>query len=696
MLAGIEKNDMKTTSWFRRLAILALCAQATGACSAEGVGHIGAPGVPPGGGTDGAAPVQQPGSMPSCQGPTAGLRQLRLLSRREYRNTVRDLFSASAGSAAPATAGTGDCGTNTFIYSDSMGPSQITVHVAGDFNQWAPTIALGGWPLQFDAVKKVWSLQHALSAGVHAYKFVLNEKTWVADPGNPAQVSDGYGGRNSALTISCPGATTATSASPPSVSLADPTTTFPAESKPRKGGLSDLFPFDDAGLQVVSTTHIQEYWRAANAIAQGLGVRLDALVPCDVGGTVTACLEKFVRIFGERAFRRPLTNDEVRRYVTLANSSSDGGRKAVVRAMLSSPKFLYRPEGSQTAPGGLFRLTGYEVATALSYTFWGSTPDQALLDAAAAHQLDGAPGIEAQARRLLGDPRSRTTVGAFAGQWLGTDDVATVDKQAARFPAFTDDLRAAMADETRQFISHVVFEGSAHYQELLSADYSMVNQSLAALYGMAPVPPGGAFVKQSYADDHRAGLLGQASVLSVYSRSDQTSPIKRGLFVRRRLLCQDLPPPPPNVPSIPDVDASATTRERFRQHTADPSCASCHQFIDPVGFGFEHFDPIGRHRDTDSGQPVDSTADMNDVDRLSQNTHAPFSTLPELAKILVASEAAPACLATQYLRYARGAFEAPDTDCAWAGVQSQFRDSGYDIRELMVAATQAPDFVNRR
>jgi hypothetical protein len=341
------------------------------------------------------------------------------------------------------------------------------------------------------------------------------------------------------------------------------------------------------------------------------------------------------------------------------------------------------------------QLTAYETASALSYLFWGSMPDQALFDAALAGQLDTPAGIEQQARRLLLDRRSRDTVGSFASQWLGAEEILTVDKEPAFFPELTLDLRTAMVEETQRFVQNVVFDSSRKYDELFRADYTFVNDRLAAHYGMSGVV-GSSLQKQKYADPTRSGLLGHGSILGVYARSDQTSPIKRGLFVRRRVLCQDLPPPPADVPPVPAVDPRASTRERFRQHTAVPGCASCHQFIDGIGFGFEHFDAVGKYRTMDDGHPVDATGDMNDVEGLHTRTSAPYTSVGELAGILAGSTAAKNCFAIQYFRFARGRFESDESACALGQIQSRFRDSGYDLQELLVALTQASDFVTRR
>ena len=610
----------------------------------------------------------------ACGAVTPAARGLRLLTRREYRNTVRDLLGLPDGG--------GSCDPVTFSY-DPKGQTLKSVHVAGSFNNWAGTIAAGGWAMTYSAATQTWSTTHALPAGQYQYKLVLDESQWIADPANPATAPDGYGGTNSLVTVSCAAGGGAAS---------DPTANFPPEVRPLG------FAFDDDGpARTVSDVHVEQYQAAAAALATQAAQQLDKLVGCDWHADPSGCAADFVRRFGQRAFRRPLTDAETQRYVALIGAQKDfaSGVTLAVRALLGSPYFLYRSELGDPQPDGSYRLTPYETASALSYLFWATMPDQALFDAAAAGQLATADGIEQQARRLLADPRARDVVGVFAEQWLGAENVSTVDKQAALFPGFDDALRAALRDETRRFVEGVVFDGSHHFGELMQADYSFANGAVAAFYGW-PNVSGDAWVKVPLADGQRAGVLGQASILAATAHSDQTSPIRRGLFVRRALLCEEFPAPPPNAGGLPPVDPNATTRERFQQHASNPSCASCHKYIDPVGFGFERFDPIGKLRDTENGKPIDSSGDMNDVEGFGTDTHAPFGSLPELGATLAASQTARRCFVRQYFRFARGYHETDADRCAVDALVRRFADSGWDIRELMVGIATAPDFVVRR
>ena len=190
-------------------------------------------------------------------------------------------------------------------------------------------------------------------------------------------------------------------------------------------------------------------------------------------------------------------------------------------------------------------------------------------------------------------------------------------------------------------------------------------------------------------------MQGLGAVLATYAHSDQTSPIRRGLFVRNALLCQPLPPPPPNAGGVPDVDPNATTRERFRQHTDDEFCASCHKHIDPVGFGFERYDPIGRWRDTENGLAVDAAGDMTDVEGLGAGTSAPFDQLDTLGGTLAGSDAAPACFAIQLRRFAHGRVEGPADRCAVNALTDTFVANGGDLKALWIDLLTAPAFRTR-
>lgn len=636
-------------------------------------------------------------------------RRLRLLARREYEASVRALLDPQQTGASPGAACKGDldcafesqscvggacvvdpCTLRTFVYAPG-GAAPKTVHVAGDFNGWAPTIAQGGWPLAYVPSKGVWVGKHAVEPGAHAYKFVLDEATWVTDPTNPAKGPDGFGGENSLLNVSCQG-NSGGAGQGGLAGLSGLTKGFPVESRP-KG-----FGFDvsaDAGL--VTSVHVEQYMKAAAAVAQLALADPEGLVPCKASTADAACADAMVRAVGKRAFRRSLLDDEVDRFVKLFAKapSPEQGLAVVLRVMLASPHFLYRSEVGEPRGDGTFGLTSYEVASELSYLLWGGPPDADLTKAADAGELLTDAGLEAQARRLLADPRARPMLGTFALQWLGVEPVVSAVKSPLLFGDFTADVGARMADETSRFFAHVVLDGSHRIDELFTADYTFVDGPLAAFYGLA-APPGGGFAKASLPPSRRAGVLAHGSVLATYAHSDQTSPIRRGVMVRERLLCQELGTPPPQAGGVPAVDPTATTRERFKQHTDSEVCRTCHRHIDPIGFAFERFDAVGRERQVEGGKPIDDSGELNDAEALNAGTAVKLAGLPALGAALVDTRQVKQCFALQYYRFAHGALESHDDLCALAPIEAAFEASGYDMRELMVALVMSPGFRGRR
>jgi len=637
----------------------------------------------------------------ACDAPTYGPRKLRLLTRREYNSTVNDLFELTGPSGASCS-NDGDCdiekascvgGTciadacnqHTFIF--PTGSQQYgKVHVAGEFNNWPGTIAAGGWQMTYVPAKGLYYTKRTLQNGTYPYKFVLDEATWVPDPANAVKVPDGFGGQNSVLTLACAAGGTGTGGA------YDWAKDFPIESRPKGFGYDDSA---DAGI--VTSVHVEQYMKAAEALALKGTENLGKIVPCDPNADPQGCAATFVKSFGKRAFRRPLSDAEATKYAKLVTGQAtftDGVRVAL-QVMLSSPFFLYRFEIGSPRGDGTFALDPWEVASALSYTIWGTMPDAALFTSAENGKLASAQGIEDETRRLLADPKARDTLGTFSLQWLGVERVLTADKSTTLYPGFSDAERRAMAEETREFVTHVVFDGSGKYDELLLGGYTFANDTLAPIYGL-PGGIGQTMTKVDQPAERKAGLLGHGSVLASYAHSDQTSPIRRGVFVREYLLCQEFGQPPAAAGGVPDIDPNATTRERFHQHTSDPACSSCHQYIDDVGFGFERFDAIGQYRDTESGKPIDASGDMNDVEGLGTNTHAPYTTLPELASTIAQSKAAKDCFATQYYRFATGRLEEVSDLCGLRSLDDSFASTGYDMRELIVSVLASDGFRIRK
>ncbi|MEZ4370377.1 MAG: DUF1592 domain-containing protein [Polyangiaceae bacterium] len=422
---------------------------------------------------------------------------------------------------------------------------------------------------------------------------------------------------------------------------------------------------------------------------------------CDAATSATTCAQAVIEDFGLHAFRRPLSDTEVARYNSLfdagyadpapGGSAYDSGLELVLTAMLQSPGFLYRLELGSAGADGLFELDGYEVATELAYLIWGTTPDDELLTAAANGDLDSPDGIKLQATRLLSDERALTGYTRFVDQWLGLTQLDTVQKDPATYPELDPSIRAALAEETKQFIRYVLDEKDGRLDELLTAPYSFLSPELATYYGVS-APAGAGFSQVDFADGQHAGLLTQGSVLVTHSMANSSSPIHRGKLVRERLLCQKLSPPPPNiVVEVPPVDPSASNRERFSVHSANEPCKSCHRLIDPIGFGFEHFDGIGRFQADDRGFPIDTKGEILATD----NTDTTFEGVPELGAILADSSDVQSCVALQWYRWGYAQEETDETTCTAQAFADRFAANELRLPELILALVEATHFRTR-
>jgi hypothetical protein len=458
--------------------------------------------------------------------------------------------------------------------------------------------------------------------------------------------------------------------------------------------------FDNtAETQTVPPLLADQYLSSATSLATNVS-NVSTLMGCQPTGSMGAtCVSGFIDRFGRRAYRRPLTTDEKTRLTTLYNNTRTAsdeatGVRAVISAVLVSPHFLFRPEFGTTGSTihGAQRATPFELAGRLASLLWASVPDDVLLDAAQNGKLASPDQVATQARRMLGDPRARPAVAAFYDQWLGLSMLDTASKNPAVFPAFNEALRTAMREETRRFVSHVIWDADAKLSSLLSAPYSFVNSALADLYGVKGPADAATYAQVNLDPQQRAGVLTQASMLAAFARPDESSPVKRGKWVRVRILCQDLPDPPANVPQLPPPKAGVSTRERISQHVANPACSGCHNLIDDLGFGLEQYDGIGRFRATDQGVPVDSSGEVTQT----QDINEPYNGGAELAGLLAGSAQVRDCAPTQWLRYAMGRREQDADVCSLKAVRDSFAGSDGNLHELMVALTQTDVFLNYR
>jgi hypothetical protein len=456
---------------------------------------------------------------------------------------------------------------------------------------------------------------------------------------------------------------------------------------------------NNAAASAVTSRHVDEYLSTGERLATAALAQSRArLLTCQAGAT--GCDKTFVTSFGRRAFRRPLTDAEVTRYLTLfdgqvTGGSFDKGVELAIRAMLSSPNFLYRSEIGEKAADGSFKLNSYEIATALSYFFWDTTPDDALLEAARTGMLDKPDGVDAQAKRLLAAPRSRASVANFFRQWLGTADFQFTNKDQAVYPTFSDPVRNAMIAEEDAFVNAVVFDGAGTFGNLLDADYVFVNDVLGPFYGLPAVAGPDVRKVPAGANRTRGGLLTLGALVGMHAHSNESSPVRRGVFVRTRLLCQTLQPPPQNLNIMPPgLDATLTTRERFAKHSSEPLCKSCHVLIDDVGFGFERYDGVGAYRETEGDKPIDDSGVLRGMEDLSADTATKFNGPIELGRLLAKSPNAQACLARQLFRFARGGESVKDA-CAIRKLQNAFSKSGFNLQRLLLDTVEQASFLTR-
>ena len=632
-------------------------------------------------------------------------RQLRLLTRREYAATVRDLFAElSDGGAARDCETDADCslrseqctaGTCAALPCGTVGfwleADADAVVVASDANGWAATEAEGAWALAHDPALGLWRGHATVPEGTWRYKLVLDGTDWVTDPAATAVEDDGHGGENALLVVDCSDedAGEADGGAGPLVPAVVPLEDFPVESRSAEHDFDNSV---EGGL--VTTTRAQAFLEASAVLAQQLVLARHELLPCrDAALTDPDCVGPMVAALGSRIHRRPLTAAEQERATARITGADDPvvGLERVLRGMLASPHFLYRSElGDETAPG-IATLDAWETASLLSYTLWGSAPDAALRAAAADGTLATAEGRAQLAVEMLDDPRATERLAWFGTQWLGLEGLTTATKATERYPLWSPALRDAMLAEAGHRVTDELLHGEGTLPGLLTTPRTRLDASLAALYGVdAPETGSG----RTLLPDDRAGLAGMAAVLAATAHSDQTSPVRRGLWVRERLLCQDLGTPPANAGGVPELDPTATTRERFAQHSSDPACASCHQYIDTVGFGFEGYDAIGAARTTDGGQPVDDSGSVLGLEGIGGTDRIAFAGTAELARIVAASDAAPACFVQTTWAWTLG--RAAADACTLDTTTAAFRAAGQDHRALVAAVVASPAFVQRR
>jgi hypothetical protein len=336
-----------------------------------------------------------------------------------------------------------------------------------------------------------------------------------------------------------------------------------------------------------------------------------------------ACARRIMATLARRAYRQPVAStdlDELLRFYRDARAKRgfEGGIQAALERLLVDPGFLFRVERepAKTPSGGVYKLADLDLASRLSFFLWSSIPDDELLQTAERGRLSDPAVLEKQVRRLLADPRSSALVSNFGSQWLHLRNVQLASPDSYEFPEWDDNLRAAMTQETELFLESQIREDRG-VVELLTANYTFLNERLARHYRI-PGVYGSHFRRHPLPDATRAGILGHASILTVTSAPNRTSPVVRGKWLLENILGAPPPPPPADVPDLPEDKGvkSLTLRERMAQHRKNPTCATCHAVLDPLGFALENYNAIGGWRTIEAGHPIDSSGALPDGSKI--------------------------------------------------------------------------------
>jgi hypothetical protein len=455
------------------------------------------------------------------------------------------------------------------------------------------------------------------------------------------------------------------------------------------------------GAAITTATDARKLLDGADRLVLAAMPNLAVHVPCiKDAAAAEPCARQFIVQFGRRAFRRPLVNEEITRWLGLYNAQRDPAVGATFSeairgltiALLQSPNFLYRRElapGAAIKDGNFVRFNSHEMASRLSYSFWASMPDERLFELADAGKLQTSQAIQEEARRLLVHPKARDIYADFVAQWLNLAPVVSSLKAEAL--KFTPEVGKAMLAETGAFFADIFMAPGAtgRMDQLFTSNRSFADENLARIYGIQGVT-GNSLSPVTLDPKQRSGLFTQLTFLTMHGDSEGSFPTRRGAEVIRRVFCQEMELPPDMV--VPDVKPptpGVTTRQRFEEHSKQP-CASCHLLLDPIGFAFENYDGIGRYRTTDNGQPVDASGTL----RLSSGT-VKFKDAVELMPALAAADEVRSCMATQWTRYLLRREETKGDMPSLETVQKAFRDSSYDMRELLIAIVSSDAFTRR-
>jgi hypothetical protein len=460
---------------------------------------------------------------------------------------------------------------------------------------------------------------------------------------------------------------------------------------------------NDADTQSVSSLLAEQY----SKVAEGIALRatetpaaLAKLDPCTMSLTAASeatCARGILDKLSSRAYRRALLPAESEELFALFSAARAEAEFPValatpIEAILQAPDFLYRLELGQPDGSGSGRLrpSGSEMASRLSFLFWGTLPDATLQTAAESGELSTSEGVLTHARRMLDDPRARQVTRFFFDNLLPIASLSQLVRDPTMYPSWASEIGALMHQETHTFIEHEIWSGSGTWPGMLTAPYTFVNDALAKFYGMPPVQ-GATFQKVD--PGQRSGLLTQGALMAGTTTSNFTNPVIRGAFVAKHLMCRPLRlPSDPNILAMvkpPDPYSGKTARERYSAHSRDAVCATCHQQMDPIGLTFESFDAIGQFRTTENGVIIDTSGGLPGTQISVQNAL-------QLVQAVAAEEETQTCFVSHWLDFAYGrTLKQSDANdaCLKEQLYSSFKASGYNVKQLLLELTQTDAFL---
>lgn len=407
-----------------------------------------------------------------------------------------------------------------------------------------------------------------------------------------------------------------------------------------------------------------------------------------------SCLPTLVEVLGGEAWRRPLTTEERQQLLTLATRAGpevETSIEAVVQALVESPFFLYHLElpPAEAVPGEVFALDDLALANRLSYFLWASPPDAPLVEAARAGRLRTNEGLREQALRMLDDQRAQVGFRNFYRDWLGLASLDALTKSEALYPDFDATTAADLRASLEAWLDDL-FVRDASLQEMFTSSKVFLNARLAELLDLDISGLSETLTAVELDSSRRSGLLTQPALLALLAKPDETDPIHRGAIIRERFLCQLLPEFPENLEEAvpPPADGTKTTRQRYETQLTEPACSGCHQLFNPIGFAFEHYDPVGAWRDTDNGLPVDATSDVvatRDLDGIYPDAVALLRSMSESFEV-------QGCLLRHLYRYALQRSDKTSDQCRLDAMTRQLRAKGLTLRSVMVSVATSEAF----